>query len=522
MSAPFETQHSPAPSAGLPGASSGLVQAASHRFGHLAFGARFARLPAEFYTRVEPTPLPDPHVVAVSSDAAALIGLSQADLSHPAFASTFSGNQLPPSAEPLAAVYSGHQFGVWAGQLGDGRAILIGDLAQAGTADGARLEVQLKGSGPTPYSRRADGRAVLRSSIREYLCSEAMFALGIPTTRALAVIGSPARVRRETIESAAVVTRLAPSFIRFGSFEHWYAAGRVDALRTLADAVIDDFYPATRAAQQPYAALLREVTRRTAQLMAQWQGVGFCHGVMNTDNMSILGLTLDYGPFGFLDAFDAKHICNHSDDQGRYAYDRQPAVAHWNLYCLGQALLPLIGEVDETKAILDNFSDDFSQAMGQVMRAKLGLASELPDDKDLVADMWTLLHAQRVDFTLFFRRLGNLRSDGTCAGDAPRDLFMDRATCDAWCERYRTRLAQDTGGRSDDARRAAMNLTNPKFILRNHLAEQAIRQAQQGDFSEVTRLHEILRQPFDEQPEHATYADLPPDWAAAISVSCSS
>jgi hypothetical protein len=254
-----------------------------------------------------------------------------------------------PGSEPLAAVYSGHQFGVWAGQLGDGRAHLLGEIAAAGSG----WEIQLKGAGQTPYSRFADGRAVLRSSIREFLCSEAMAALGVPTTRALCVVGSNAPVRRETVETAAVVTRLAPSFIRFGSFEHWAARNKAAELRQLADYVIDRFRPACRDAANPYDALLRDVGRRTGELIARWQAVGFMHGVMNTDNMSILGLTLDYGPFGFMDAFDAGHICNHSDERGRYSYRAQPQIGHWNLYALGQALASLIGEPDAVQAAIE-------------------------------------------------------------------------------------------------------------------------------------------------------------------------
>ena len=269
----------------------------------------FAALPPAFFTRLMPTPLPAPYLVAVSPSAAALAGLDPAALARDDYVAVLSGNLVPPRALPLAAVYSGHQFGVWAGQLGDGRAILLGQLA---TPDGP-LELQLKGAGATPYSRMGDGRAVLRSSIREFLCSEAMAALGIPTSRALSVTGSDQGVLRETVETAAVVMRMAPSFVRFGSFEHWFYRDKQDELTILADYVINGFYPDLRSHANPYQALLAEVSRRTAHMIAQWQAVGFMHGVMNTDNMSILGLTLDYGPFGFMEAFDAKHICNHTD-----------------------------------------------------------------------------------------------------------------------------------------------------------------------------------------------------------------
>eukprot|EP01041_Mallomonas_annulata_P026255 gene26255-47513_t len=268
---------------------------------------------------------------------------------------------------PFATVYSGHQFGVWAGQLGDGRAILLGDVA---TASGP-IELQLKGAGLTPYSRMGDGRAVLRSSIREFLCSEAMAALGIPTSRALSVTGSDQGVMRETVETSAVVLRMAPTFIRFGSFEHWSSGQQPEQLKVLADYVIDRFYPQLRTEENPYAAFLAEVTRRTAELMAQWQAVGFMHGVMNTDNMSILGETLDYGPFGFMEAFDSGHICNHSDQQGRYAYGMQPQIGHWNCYALGQALLPLINEVPAAQAALDVYQPAFAAKMDALLHAKL-------------------------------------------------------------------------------------------------------------------------------------------------------
>ncbi len=299
---------------------------------------RFAALGPDFHTRLLPTPLPAPYWVGHSAAVANTLGLTPDWTSNEEWLAALSGNRVLAGSDPLATVYSGHQFGVWAGQLGDGRALLLGE-----TEGG--LEIQLKGAGRTPYSRMGDGRAVLRSSIREFLCSEAMHGLGIATTRALCVTGSDAPVRREEIETAAVVTRVAPSFIRFGHFEHFAANDRMDELRHLADFVIDSFYPACRHTEKfagnPYAALLEAVSERTAALLAQWQAVGFCHGVMNTDNMSILGLTLDYGPFQFLDGYDPAHICNHSDTQGRYAYARQPNIAYWNLFCLGQALLHL-------------------------------------------------------------------------------------------------------------------------------------------------------------------------------------
>jgi uncharacterized protein YdiU (UPF0061 family) len=461
-----------------------------------------------------PTPLPAPYLVAVSEPAAALIGMTRDDLA--ASLDVLIGNATPERAQPLAAVYSGHQFGVWAGQLGDGRAMLLGDVA---TAQGP-MELQWKGAGLTPYSRMGDGRAVLRSSIREFLCSEAMHALGIPTSRALSVAGSDQGVMRETVETSAVVVRMAPSFVRFGSFEHWFYRQKNEELKILADYVIDRFYPELRNAGNPYQALLAEVTRRTAHMIAHWQAVGFMHGVMNTDNMSILGLTLDYGPFGFMEAFDADHICNHTDQQGRYSYSNQPQVGHWNCYALGQALLPLIGEVEATEAALAVYQPEFGARMNELLRAKLGLSRQEDSDQSLFDDMFAVMHNNSVDFTLFFRRLSGLRA-ADASGDEPlRDLFIDRPAFDAWAARYRERLRAEAS--DDGARQLAMNQVNPKYVLRNYLAQVAIEKAQNKDFTEVERLLSVLQRPYDEQPEHEQYAALPPDWASHLEVSCSS
>ena len=484
----------------------------------MAWRNRFAALPSAFYTRLAPSSLPDPYLVAASPSLAATLGLTSNEAAEDlkAAVDVLVGNRVPAGAEPLSAVYSGHQFGVWAGQLGDGRAHLLGGVE---TADGI-VELQLKGAGRTPYSRGGDGRAVLRSSIREFLCAEAMHGLGIPTTRALSVVGSDQPVIRETVETAAVVLRTAPTFVRFGSFEHWLSKNRLDELKMLADHVIDAFYPAARDATNAYQSFLAAVTERTARLMAQWQAVGFCHGVMNTDNMSIVGLTLDYGPFGFLDAFDANHICNHTDQQGRYAYARQPSVGLWNLQCLAEALLPLIEDVDGAEAALAPYPSVFAEAMDTAIHAKLGLVERLPDDKALLVSLFALLQDNRTDYTAFFRRLSALDEVTSRPGRSVRDLFVDRERFDAWAVDYRSRLAQESTTAS--VRRVAMDAVNPKYILRNHLAETAIVKAREGDFEEVRRLHALLERPFDEQPEHDAYADLPPDWASHLEVSCSS
>lgn len=481
------------------------------------FGNRFLELPPAFFTRLMPTPVPSPYLVCGSPDMATSIGLDPACFNDPVFIETFSGNRLLSGMQPYAAVYSGHQFGVWAGQLGDGRAITLADVP---TVEGGRVELQLKGAGPTPYSRMGDGRAVLRSSIREFLCSEAMAALGIPTTRALCVTGSDMRVLREVPETAAIVTRVAESFVRFGSFEHWYYNDKPENLRILADTVLAQHYPELRDKPNPYQALLEEVTARTAHLVAHWQAVGFMHGVLNTDNMSILGQTLDYGPFGFMEAFDAGHICNHTDQQGRYSYRMQPQIGEWNCYALGQALLPLIGTVEATEEALSVYKPQFAAKLDQLLHAKLGLQATLPQDGALITAMWALLQKNHADFTLFFRSLADVRSQDA-AGDEPlRDLFLDRPALDGWLTDYRQRLLQEES--NDAARAERMRRINPKYILRNYLAQVAIEKAQQKDFSEVDRLRRILLNPYEEQPEAASYAALPPNWAATLEVSCSS
>ncbi len=506
-----------------------MLEAVADPAVRLTWPNRFRTLGEAFFTALPAESLPDPHWVATSPDCAALLGLPIDWATRPDLNAldVFSGNDDWPGMQPLASVYSGHQFGVWAGQLGDGRALWLGEM----NTPAGPMEIQLKGAGRTPYSRMGDGRAVLRSSIREFLGSEAMHGLGIPTTRALCVTGSALPVRRETIETAAVVTRAAPSFIRFGHFEHFAhhavfeREGHAE-LRALADFVIAHHYPACRDAANPYVALLEQVTLRSAALMADWQSVGFCHGVMNTDNMSILGLTIDYGPFGFLDQFDPGHICNHSDSQGRYAWARQPNIGFWNLHALAQGLMPLIEDSDLALAALESYKTAFADALLTRWRAKLGLQAREDADRELVDDLLRLMAADRCDFTITFRRLAGFSSAAGAANDAIRDMFVDRAAFDAWAQRYAERLARESSidANTSTARALRMNRVNPKFILRNHQAEVAIRDAQAGDFTETQRLLKVLQQPFDEQDAAAStaYAGFPPEWAQSIEVSCSS
>lgn len=473
-----------------------------------------------------PSPISNPYWVAFSPSAAKLISLELGGNglpSNPDWLEVLAGNQLNAGqiefSDPIATAYSGHQFGVWAGQLGDGRAILLGEINH--------LELQLKGAGKTHYSRMGDGRAVLRSSIREFLCSEAMYALGIPTSRALAVVGSKQAVIRETVETAAVCSRIAPSFIRIGHFEHFASLQNVARLQELADHLMTQCYPECSADQKPYLSLFRAISSRNAKLVAQWQAVGFCHGVLNSDNISALGLTIDYGPFGFLDQFELDHICNHSDHGGRYAYQRQPKVMHWNMACLASAMLPLLelensAEESQTllRSALEEFPTCYAQEWQKIFRSKLGLQTEQTGDIDLIERLLQAMHDSKVDYTRFFRTLSNVAKNSRGAEIIQRNEFVDRDNIDQWFADYLVRLQSED--LSDESRKELMNRINPKYILRNHLAQKAIEQAQQDDFSELERLHQILSKPFDEQAAFADYSQPPPLNMQRLAVSCSS
>lgn len=494
-----------------------------HAVPTLDFVNSYAALPEGFHSRVRPTPLKGARLIGVSPDAARLLEVRPADLFDEPIRAWVSGDAPMPGGDPVAMCYAGHQFGHFVPQLGDGRAIILGE---AETSSGASWEIQLKGGGLTPYSRDGDGRAVLRSTIREYLCSEAMHALGIPTTRALCLFDSDEEVYRERIERGALLVRLAQSHVRFGSFEVFYYRQQYDRLRRLADYVIAHDYPDLRGQPQPYRALFSEVVRRTARLMAQWQLVGFAHGVMNTDNMSILGLTIDYGPYGFLDAYEPGFICNHSDYRGRYAFDRQPSIGLWNLTCLAQAMLPLFdaenGEAAAAVArdLLADYEPELVEGYSVGMRAKLGLIEGEDEDQALSARLLDLMAKSAVDYTKLFRDLAEVDVRSDLPDRALRDRFVDREAFDAWLADYRARLRRE--GRDAAARRSAMRAVNPRYVLRNYLAEQAIRDAEEGDYREIERLRLLLSRPFDDQPEMASYASEPPDWGRELAVSCSS
>lgn len=481
----------------------------------LNFDNTYARLPEAFYTKLAPTPLPDPYLVSFNPAAAELIDLDPCEAAKPEFIEYFNGSRMLPGAEPLAMLYAGHQFGVYVPQLGDGRAILLGEVRNA---RGEKWDLQLKGAGKTPYSRFGDGRAALRSTIREYLCGEAMHGLGIPTTRALCLVGSNAPIIRETVETSATLLRLSPSHVRFGTFEVFYYRGQYDRIKELADYVITEHFPDLIEAENNYPRFFAEVVKRTARLMAAWQAVGFAHGVMNTDNMSVLGLTIDYGPFGFLDDYNPQFICNHSDTWGRYAFDQQPGIGLWNLTCLAQTLLPLM-EKDEAIAALEEYELVLSTRYGELMRAKLGLREEREEDAALLQELLRLMQSHQTDYTIFFRALCDFKSDA--ANETLAAMFHHSLAFDAWAEQYRMRLAAEQS--NDAARAARMKRTNPKFVLRNYLAQQAITRAvEDRDYSEIDRLLTLLSRPFDEQPEMETYAGPPPEWNKQITVSCSS
>jgi len=483
----------------------------------LSFDNTYARLPETFYAKLNPTRFSSsPYLVHANRAAAELIDLDPEQFTRPEFTGLFGGSLLVPGMEPLAMLYSGHQFGVYVPQLGDGRAILLGEAVNE---RGESWDLHLKGAGMTPFSRDGDGRAVLRSTIREYLCSEAMQGLGIPTTRALCIVGSDDKIYREQIETGAMLLRMAPSHVRFGTFEIFYYRKQHEQLKVLADYVIDQHFSHLRLAEDRHARFFAEVVERTAKLIAQWQAVGWAHGVMNTDNMSILGLTLDYGPFGFMDDYDAGFICNHSDHNGRYAFNQQPYIGLWNLSCLAQALLPL-AEKDVLKAALDMYQPLFEREYLKRMRAKLGLQEERAEDDELVRDLLGLLQESRADYTIVFRELGTFSSGPGALNERLREHFLNRDRFDEWAARYGARLRDERS--RDDERRDRMNRVNPRYVLRNYLAQTAIEKAQQKDFSEIERLLTLLQSPYSDHPGMETYAAPPPNWGKHLAVSCSS
>ncbi|MGZ8413002.1 MAG: protein adenylyltransferase SelO [Gemmatirosa sp.] len=503
------------------------------------------------WSPVAPTPVAAPRLLAHAREVAALVGFTEEDVRAPWFADVFAGNALLPGMQPYAAVYGGHQFGHWAGQLGDGRAITLGEVVNAA---GERWELQLKGAGPTPYSRTADGRAVLRSSIREFLCSEAMHHLGVPTTRALSVVTTGEAVVRDMFydgnarpEPGAVVCRVAPSFIRFGNFQIFAARGDRENLARLVDFTIARDYPHLQGdADDVRTRWFEELCERTARMIVHWMRVGFVHGVMNTDNMSILGLTIDYGPYGWLDDFDPTWTPNTTDAGGRrYRYEQQPAIAQWNLVRLAETIAPLFASVAPLQAGIDRYAAVLTAEYDAMLAAKFGLPTLGDADapgRTLAGEALALLYAAEVDYTLFFRALGDIDAvpaDDPSPGSGQAmaalallgDVFYDDAKRDAhaaaladWLRRWHA--AVHATGVPFAERRARMHAVNPRYVLRNYLAQQAIDAAEAGDGALVETLLEVMRRPYDDQPEHARFAARRPEWArdraGCSMLSCSS
>ncbi|MEF2550443.1 YdiU family protein [Aurantimonas sp. A2-1-M11] len=475
----------------------------------IPFDNSYARLPAGFFAQVAPAIVDEPELIKVNRALAADLGIDADMLESPEGVEMLAGKRLPEGAEPIAMAYAGHQFGHFVPQLGDGRAILLGEVVDRA---GRRRDLQLKGAGRTPFSRGGDGRAALGPVMREYIVSEAMAALGVPTTRALAAVTTGEAVYRDTLLPGAVLTRVASSHIRVGTFQYFAAQGDEAALRALSAHAIARHYPDAAAADNPYLALIGGVVARQAELVARWLNLGFIHGVMNTDNMAISGETIDYGPCAFLDAYHPSTVFSAIDRQGRYAYANQPGIALWNLTRLAETLLTLI-DSDEEAAIakareaLSGFSDRFNAAYLAGLRAKLGLAEARDGDLELAQDLLDRMAAQSADFTLTFRRLCDA-ADGE-AGDAKvRSLFADPSAFDAWAQRWRARLAEE--GEPAGERSAAMRRVNPAFIPRNHRVEAAIVAAvEHQDFAPFEALLAVLARPYDDQPEHAAFADAP-------------
>jgi len=466
----------------------------------LNFDNSFSKLPSNFYSIAKPTSFPNSYLISANEAACNLLDLDPSQVKRKEFVEYFSGQKNLPGSNPIAATYAGHQFGHFVPQLGDGRALLIGEVVNQ---KNERWDLQAKGSGKTPYSRGFDGRAVLRSSIREYLISEAMHALNIPTTRALCLIGTGEYVLREELEKGALIIRLSPSHVRFGTFEYFYYKNQYNDLKTLADYCIAVHFSHLQEKEQKYELFFEEIVKRTALLIAKWMAFGFTHGVLNTDNMSILGVTIDYGPYGFIDNYNRNYIPNHSDTSGRYSYINQPYIGLWNLTALAESLQPLIPK-EKLEKILNKYVSFYQKEYYSLMHAKLGITNNA---NELIDHFLTLLQIHQVDYTIFFRKLSNFDINDIFP------MFNQDSDFKQWFKKYEKLINQDN---------EKMKQVNPKFILRNYMAENAIKKAAEEDYSEIENLLKLLSHPFEEQEKFEHYALTPPAWSKEICISCSS
>jgi uncharacterized protein YdiU (UPF0061 family) len=487
---------------------------------HFPFQNSYTTLPAGFFARVAPTPVAAPRLIKLNRPLAVQLGLDPDHLGSPEGTEILAGKRLPDGADPIAMAYAGHQFGHFVPQLGDGRAILLGEVIDA---DGVRRDIQLKGSGPTPFSRRGDGRAALGPVLREYIVSEAMAALGIPTTRSLAAVMTGESVQRETLLPGAVLTRVASSHIRVGTFQYFAARGDTEGVQRLADHVIDRHYPHLAGAERPYHALLEAVIARQAELVARWLLVGFIHGVMNTDNTSISGETIDYGPCAFMDHYDPAKVFSSIDEMGRYAYANQPRIALWNLTRLAECLLPLLSDqqdkaIEQAQATLGEFVEKFDTAYQAGLRSKLGLFTARDEDRALAQDFLDAMAKNQADFTPTFRRLSDAALN-PAADSEVRQLFADPATYDEWAMRWRQRISEEP--QSPAERQAAMRAVNPAFIPRNHLIEAVIEAAiGRDDFEPFEEMLKVLSKPYEDQPAFARYAEPPEPHQRVLQTFC--
>lgn len=477
------------------------------KLSNLTLNTPYLSLNPIFYHEVAPTPLKNPHLISANPEAAKLLGLDPSLLNEKDLENLLNGTLLLEGSRPYAMCYAGHQFGYYVQRLGDGRAINLGSI------NGWNL--QLKGSGQTRYSRQGDGRAVLRSSIREYLMSEAMHTLGIPTSRALALISSDEKVAREQWERGAIVLRLAPSWIRFGSFEYFFHTNKYKELESLTDFLLQESFPHLVGVEDAYLKMFTEIVKRTAELMARWQSVGFNHGVMNTDNMSAIGITIDYGPFAFMDTFESGYICNHTDTGGRYSYDNQPRIGYWNLERLAHALSPLVS-AEKLQGELEKYGGYFTSKLMTLLRSKLGLDTPQEDDGELLRSLFTVMENGRIDMTPFFRTLSRYDGDR----EALLALTLAPNQLNEWCDRYDARLGLNTSSPSE--RHEQMLRTNPKYVLKNYILQEAIDAAEKNDFTLVNDLLKIAQNPYDEYSEFERYAGVTPPQHTNLKLSCSS